>query len=104
MAQICKSCHYNEMDFELACAAEYNYRKISENNNNVNVGNINVTNFEASPDSQDFLNWLKNLSPDLIYLDPARRDSRGNKVFLRTVFGSTRVLDMLVGEQLPRIC
>ena len=24
MAQICKSCHYNEMDFELACAAEYN--------------------------------------------------------------------------------
>lgn len=82
MAQICKSCHYNEMDFELACAAEYNYRKISENNNNVNVGNINVTNFEASPDSQDFMNWLKNLSPDLIYLDPARRDSRGNKVFL----------------------
>lgn len=29
---------------------------------------------------------------------------RGNKVFLRTAFGSTRVLDMLVGEQLPRIC
>ena len=29
---------------------------------------------------------------------------RGNKVFLQTAFGSTRVLDMLVGEQLPRIC
>ncbi|NTU89895.1 MAG: hydrogenase expression/formation protein HypE [Actinobacteria bacterium] len=26
------------------------------------------------------------------------------KVFLHTAFGSTRVLDMLVGEQLPRIC
>lgn len=26
------------------------------------------------------------------------------KVFLRTAFGSTRILDMLVGEQLPRIC
>ncbi len=32
--------------------------------------------------------------------DPAR----GPKVFLRTSFGSTRILDMLVGEQLPRIC
>ncbi|MEG1098307.1 MAG: AIR synthase-related protein, partial [Raoultibacter sp.] len=29
---------------------------------------------------------------------------RGSKVFLRTSFGSTRILDMLVGEQLPRIC
>lgn len=26
------------------------------------------------------------------------------KVFLHTAFGSTRILDMLVGEQLPRIC
>ena len=32
--------------------------------------------------------------------DPAR----GPKVLLRTAFGSTRILDMLVGEQLPRIC
>lgn len=32
--------------------------------------------------------------------DPAR----GPKVLLRTGFGSTRILDMLVGEQLPRIC
>ena len=32
--------------------------------------------------------------------DPAR----GPKVFLRTAFGGTRILDMLVGEQLPRIC
>lgn len=29
---------------------------------------------------------------------------RGPKVLLRTAFGSTRILDMLVGEQLPRIC
>ena len=28
----------------------------------------------------------------------------GGKVFLRTGFGSKRILDMLVGEQLPRIC
>ena len=29
---------------------------------------------------------------------------RGYKVFLETGFGSRRILDMLVGEQLPRIC
>lgn len=29
---------------------------------------------------------------------------RGPRVSLRTAFGSTRILDMLVGEQLPRIC
>ena len=32
------------------------------------------------------------------------KPERGPKVFLRTAFGSTRILDMLVGEQLPRIC
>ncbi|MCI8367911.1 MAG: hydrogenase expression/formation protein HypE [Eggerthellaceae bacterium] len=32
------------------------------------------------------------------------RPDRGPKVFLKTAFGSTRILDMLVGEQLPRIC
>lgn len=35
---------------------------------------------------------------------PVGSDERGPKVFLRTAFGSTRILDMLVGEQLPRIC
>lgn len=34
----------------------------------------------------------------------AADDARGPKVMLRTAFGSTRILDMLVGEQLPRIC
>lgn len=32
------------------------------------------------------------------------KPERGSKVFLRTAFGGTRILDMLVGEQLPRIC
>jgi len=31
------------------------------------------------------------------------QDSPG-KVYVRTSFGSTRIMDMLVGEQLPRIC
>ncbi len=32
------------------------------------------------------------------------KPDRGPKVYLKTAFGSTRILDMLVGEQLPRIC
>ena len=35
--------------------------------------------------------------------EPKNADA-GYKVYLRTAFGSTRILDMLVGEQLPRIC
>ena len=34
--------------------------------------------------------------------EPSRPDA--HRVLLRTPFGSTRILDMLVGEQLPRIC
>lgn len=34
----------------------------------------------------------------------AADEQRGPKVFLRTAFGGRRILDMLVGEQLPRIC
>lgn len=32
------------------------------------------------------------------------RPDRGPKVYLETALGSRRILDMLVGEQLPRIC
>ena len=32
------------------------------------------------------------------------RADRGPKVFIRNAFGGRRILDMLVGEQLPRIC
>ena len=36
-------------------------------------------------------------------IQEARAD-RGPKVYLETGFGTKRILDMLVGEQLPRIC
>ena len=36
-------------------------------------------------------------------VDQAQRD-RGPAVFVRNAFGGRRILDMLVGEQLPRIC
>ncbi len=32
------------------------------------------------------------------------RPDRGPKVYIRNAFGGRRILDMLVGEQLPRIC
>lgn len=32
------------------------------------------------------------------------RPDRGTKVYIRNAFGGRRILDMLVGEQLPRIC
>ena len=31
-------------------------------------------------------------------------DGSAGKVYVKTVFGATRIMDMLVGEQLPRIC
>ena len=34
----------------------------------------------------------------------AVQPDRGPKVFVRNAFGGRRILDMLVGEQLPRIC
>lgn len=37
------------------------------------------------------------------HVEAAKAD-RGPKVFLETGFGTRRILDMLVGEQLPRIC
>ena len=31
-------------------------------------------------------------------------ETPAGKVYVRTNFGATRIMDMLVGEQLPRIC
>jgi len=31
-------------------------------------------------------------------------DGPAGRVYVKTSFGATRIMDMLVGEQLPRIC
>lgn len=36
--------------------------------------------------------------------DPRNRESVGGTVLLKTSIGGTRIIDMLAGEQLPRIC
>jgi hydrogenase expression/formation protein HypE len=43
------------------------------------------------------------LGRDAVRIGEVREESPG-KVLLRTSIGSTRILDMMVGEPLPRIC
>jgi len=43
------------------------------------------------------------LGRDAALIGEVREEPRG-KVLLRTSIGSTRIVDMMVGEPLPRIC
>lgn len=64
---------YNEMNPALAAAARHNFKALG-------VTNIFIKNSEATSDSlKDIFGDFK---PDVIFLDPARRDSAGKKVFL----------------------
>ncbi len=64
---------YNEMNSELAAAARHNFKVLG-------VTNIFIKNSEATPENLEDL--LGDFRPDIIFLDPARRDSAGKKVFL----------------------
>ncbi len=64
---------YNEMAPELAAAARHNFKALG-------VTNIFIKNSEATTDSLKDI--LGDFEPDVIFLDPARRDSAGKKVFL----------------------
>ena len=64
---------YNEMNPELAAAARHNFRELG-------VTNIFIKNCEATKDSLKDI--LGDFQPDIIFMDPARRDSVGKKVFL----------------------
>jgi hypothetical protein len=64
---------YNEMNPELAAAARHNFRKLG-------ADNILVKNQEATKSNLNGI--LEGFRPDMIFLDPARRDSAGKKVFL----------------------
>lgn len=63
---------YNEMDPVLAASAERNFARLG-------ITNISVSCTEASAET---LPELAAGGPDIIYLDPARRDGGGRKVFL----------------------
>lgn len=64
---------YNEMNQDLADAAGHNFRILG-------VENIRISCAALTPDSADLL--LEDFRPDLIFLDPARRDDTGKKVFM----------------------
>ena len=64
---------YNEMDTELSEAARHNFGVLG-------ADNITVRNGELTAESLEEI--LGGFSPDVIYLDPARRSQSGGKVFL----------------------
>ena len=64
---------YNERDSSLASAAKHNFAEFG-------ARNIRVENSEVSRESLGSL--MAGFAPDLIFLDPARRDNSGGKVFL----------------------
>ena len=76
---------YNERDSSLASAAKHNFAEFD-------ARNIRVENSEVSRESLGSL--VAGFAPDLIFLDPARRDNSGGKVFLLEDC-SPNVLDLI---------
>lgn len=66
---------YNEMQTALCEAARHNFKILGADN--ISVSNHMVDAEESSPSA-----LLESFSPDIIYLDPARRGESGRKVFL----------------------
>ncbi|MFN4219102.1 MAG: AIR synthase-related protein, partial [Candidatus Bipolaricaulia bacterium] len=59
--------------------------------------------FVAAKDAERALKILKDFSPDATLIGHVLEEPAG-MVTLRSRIGAQRVLDMLSGEQLPRIC
>lgn len=72
-SEVAEEVLYNEMNPALAAAARHNFKALG-------VTNIFIKNSEATSDSLKDI--LGDFRPDVIFLDPARRDSAGKKVFL----------------------
>ena len=64
---------YNEIQSLLCDAAAYNFGILK-------ADNIRITNHKVSPGSLNLI--LEGFSPDIVYMDPARRGEGGKKVFL----------------------
>lgn len=72
-SEVAEEVLYNEMNPALAAAARHNFKALE-------VTNIFIKNSEATSDSLKDI--FGDFRPDVIFLDPARRDSAGKKVFL----------------------
>ena len=64
---------YNDMSLALASAARHNFSELG-------AGNIRVCNQEAAPESLPDI--LDGFAPGIVFMDPARRNKDGKKVFL----------------------
>ena len=71
---------YNEMEPGRAEAARHNFPLLGAEN--ISVSSFCVEEAGKSEDAAYFWETLKRFSPDLVYMDPARRSSTGSKVFL----------------------
>lgn len=71
---------YNEMESGRAEAARHNFPILGAEN--ISVSSFCVEEAGKSEDAANFWETLKRFSPDLVYMDPARRSSTGSKVFL----------------------
>lgn len=77
-SRVAKNVLYNEMNLERASAAKYNFSLLG-------AANIDVISHCVQPRkglADNFWDALTTFRPDLIYMDPARRSTTGNKVFL----------------------
>ena len=74
-SQVASAVWYNERDAVLRDAVGRNFAALG-------VSNVAFNCFDISPDASDWLDALKAFAPDVVYLDPARRDASGRKVFL----------------------
>uniref|UniRef100_UPI0040293F6E THUMP-like domain-containing protein n=1 Tax=Candidatus Cryptobacteroides bacterium TaxID=3085639 RepID=UPI0040293F6E len=72
-SEVAEEVLYKEMNPALAAAARHNFKALG-------VTNIFIKNSEATSDSLKDI--FGDFRPDVIFLDPARRDSAGKKVFL----------------------
>lgn len=72
-SEVAEEVLYNEMNPALAAAARHNFKALG-------VTNIFIKNSEATSDSLKDI--FGDFRPDVIFLDPAKRDSAGKKVFL----------------------
>lgn len=71
---------YNEMEPGRAEAARHNFPILGAEN--ISVSSFYVEEAGKSEGAANFWKTLKRFSPDLVYMDPARRSSTGSKVFL----------------------
>lgn len=71
---------YNEMEPVRAEAASHNFPLLGAEN--ISVSSFCVEEAGKSEEAANFWETLKRFSPDLVYMDPARRSATGSKVFL----------------------